>query len=308
VREFEAPDWKLLYSSLARRRRFAFCPVGYYLYHVPGRDGYAEHADSWRYGLYCAKHALPWTSFLKMLFRQGIRDFYRPGRNFRRGKLEDFLRRSFEHKFALLESRAFEDDPKVVPAVIELEERIFNSQKFYERMLWELHELTGKFLNSDLYGELTRIPWLDFYCEEPMWSWQLGGVIFNQMPELVWKFGNTLQILDMNSYLWDQERSRATTLSKVYCWRFMRIPPEAVQVNFYDPASGVVIRDETPGEDFTELFDIFMQEAAMWRDYLVSQQQAAQLGQWNFMNQNNCGKCRFRKLCPALTGTPEPAE
>ena len=305
MHEFEAPDWRALHSSLARRKRFAFCPVGYYLYHVPGRDGYAGHSDSWRYKLYCAKHALSKNGFCQALFRQGVRDFFRPGKDFRREKFEKFLRRKFEHQFSLLENQAFADDPKLVPSIIELNEKLLDPESIYEQSLFVLNDLTGKFLSSELFCNLSQIPLLDFYYEEKIWSWQLGGVIFTQQPDLVWKSGQYLYLLDMNHYSHLQEQARAGLLYKVYCLRFMHIPPEAVKIIFYTPASGEAAELQESSEEFAAVYHKLSSEAAMWRDYLLLQQRDSSAGNWHYARFDNCARCRFKALCPARTGTPE---
>ena len=305
--EFEAPDWKALHSSLARRKRFSFCPVGYYLYHVPGRDGYAGSMEDWQYKVYAAKHCISGGSFAVALWRRAVREYFTPGANFRKRKLENFFRTAFEHDFSLLESAAYKRDPKIVPQVFELSENIYSGEYFYNTALLTLNNIYNSFVKNDLYLELLKTPLLDFRNNDLLWQWQLGGVIFSNAPDLVWKENNTLQILDMNTYAFPQDRSRAAMLYRVYVLRFMGIAPEQVTVNFFDPLSCSWLEDRNgDAEDFTTVFRQLSGEAAMWRDYLLLQHRDAPQGIWHYPRKDNCSKCKFKSLCPALSGTPLP--
>ena len=307
--DFEAPDWKALHSSLSRRRRFGFCPVGYYLFHVAGRDGYAAHCSDWQYKIYAAKHCLRSASWVVALFRECLRNFFRPGVDFRRKTLDFYLKRAFEKKFNLLEQRAFEIDPKIVNSVFELNEKIFSFEYFYNKAQLELNNLYNNFTAGELYLRLLKTPVLDFRSEETLWQWQLGGVNFATVPDLIWKENNSLQILDMNTYSMPQEQSRQMMLYKVYVKRFMQIAPEAVHVNFFDPVQMVFTgKLPYPEEDFSNIFRCLAGEAAMWRDYLIMQHNAAASGEWLYARKDNCGSCRFRYLCPALNGTTLPED
>ena len=305
--DFEAPDWKALHSSLSRRKRFAFCPVGYYLFHAAGRDGYAAHCSDWQYKIYAAKHCLRCSSWVVALFRETVRNFFRPGMDFRRRTLDFYLKRAFEKKFNQLEQGLFKVDPKIVNSVFELNEKIFSSEHFYNKAQLELNNIYNKFTAGELYLRLLKTPVLDFRREDTLWQWQLGGVNFSTVPDLAWKENNTLQILDMNTYSMPQEQSRQTVLYKVYVRRFMQIAPAAVKVNFFDPVQMVFADNNLyPEEDFGNIFRSLAGEAAMWRDYLLMQHNAAANGEWLYARKDNCGSCRFKELCPVLTGTPLP--
>lgn len=302
--EFEAPDWKLLYSSLSRKKRFAFCPVGYYLHHVAGRDGYAGMPDEWHYRVYAAKHILAGKSWCKALFRECVREFFTPGANFRKRKFENFLRAAFERKFTLLESGAYRDDPKTVNAVLEIEERRWNTADFYEQALYILDKLSSKFTAGKLFVELLKTPVLDFRSRgENFYQWQLGGVVFYNPPDLVWKCNNKLRILDLNSYTFEQERDRAAMLYKVYVCKFYSVSAADTDVLHYDLCSGVTETVENCAENFEDVFRKLSGEAAMWRDYLVKQHSDGKIGKWNFARTDNCPECRFKEICPARNGT-----
>ena len=307
--EFEAPDWKALHSSLARRKRFSFCPVGYYLYHVPGRDGYAACSSDWQYKIYAAKHCMHAESWVIALFRESLRKFFRPGADFRKKTLEYWLKRSFEYKFNLLEQGAFRSDPKIVNSVWELNEKIYSAEYFYNKAQLELNNICSCFTAGEIYLRLLKTPVLDFRHEETLWQWQLGGLNFATVPDLVWKENNTLQILDMNCYTMPQEIARQVVLYKVYVRRFMQIAPAAVKVNFFDPVKLEYLSGEDLNEeDFSVIFRSLAGEAAMWRDYLVMQNESARFGKWHYGRWDNCCSCRFKDLCPALKGTPLPEE
>jgi hypothetical protein len=172
-----------------------------------------------------------------------------------------------------------------------------------------LNELYNDFTAGELYLHLLKTPPLDFRSEETLWQWQLGGVNFATVPDLVWKENNTLQILDMNTYSMPQEQARQSVLYKVYAWRFMHIAPEVVNVNFFDPVRRCFDTSAGyPEEDFGNIFRSLAGEAAMWRDYLVMQHEAAVCGKWHYARKDNCSSCRFKNLCPALNGTPLPEE
>ena len=305
--DFEAPAWEALHSSLARRKRFNFCPVGYYLFHVPDRDGYAGCNGDWQYEIYAAKHCLHSRSWVIALFREGVRNFFRPGVDFRKKTLLFYLRRAFEKNFNLLEMGSFRDDPKTVNSVYELEEKIFSLEHFYNIAQLELNDIVNSFTAGELYLRLLKTPVLDFRHAETLWQWHLGGLNFVTVPDLVWKENNTLQILDMNSYTFPQEQMRQALLYKVYVCRFMQIAPSAVRVNFFDPVNKLFPpENDLPEEDFAITFRALAGEAAMWRDYLVLQHDAAKYGKWHYARLDNCNNCRFRKLCPALEGKPLP--
>lgn len=305
--DFEAPDWRSLHSSLSRRRRFAFCPVGYYLHHVPGRDGYASYAEEWHYKIYVAKHIHSAAGWVRNLFRESLRKYFQPGNDFRRRKFPDCLRAAFERRYNLLVPRAFELDPKIVEAVLEIERGIWNVDEFYERALYELNHLANTFTASWLFTELLQVPVLDFRDPEVCWQpWQLGGVGFYNPPDLVWKKDRTLQILDLNKYFFEYEQQRAVLLYKVYASRFMSIAPAQVQVIFdFGNDFGSVTDDAAA--DFRQLFGQLSGEAAMWRDYLIMQQSDAAFGKWHYAQFDKCANCRFCGICPAQTGTAEPA-
>lgn len=302
---FEAPDWKLLYSSLSRRRRFAFCPVGYYLHYVAGRDGYGESRSDTAYKLYAAKFRMHWQQWVFALFREGVRDFFTPGNNFRRKTLSYHIGHIFEKKFALLENGAYLQDPKFVNAVIEIDDKILSPDKFYERGLYELNDLTVKFTAGELFLRLLKSPALSFRnVENSFKTWQLGGVIFYQQPDLVWEENSRLFILDMNFYHSAQERSRAEMLYKVYINRFMHIAVEAVQVVFFDLYSREFQNAEADCcKDFVKVFQQLSGEAEMWRDALLRQHAAAADGEWYYARKDNCSRCRFKGICPAENGT-----
>ena len=305
--DFEAPDWRALHSSVARRRRFAFCPVGYYLYHVAGRDGYAAYSEDWHYRVYAAKHQLSASAWGIELWRRNVRNYFRSGSGSRRRKLETFLRSAFEREFNLLEQRAFERDPKLVHAVREIEDNTISLQQFYEQKLLQLNNIYSAFAQSPLYGELMRLPLSDFRDVESSWQpWQLGSVNFYNPPDLLWKRDRSLQILDMTTYAFRQEQQRAVDLFRTYVYCFMHIPSAAAEVIFFDPSNGEWSCGESSGEDFGDIFRQLYGEAVMWRDYLAEQSSNAAEGKWLHARLENCMHCRFRKLCPAGSGTPEP--
>ncbi len=306
MNDFEAPDWRALHSSLARRKRFAFCPVGYYLYHVPGRDGYAGYPGSWRYWLYTAKHRVSAAGWIMDMWRRSVSGYYLPGVNFRRRKLTSFIRSNFEREFGLLENGSYLTDPKLVKQVIELDEKIFNFQYFYDWSLHELDQLTEFFCRCSLYERLQQLPMLNFRNCRDDFQWQLGGVNFYQHPDVVWRDRNMLEILDMNSYSHAQERLRTAELYRVYAVRFMHIPESAVRVHFICPCREEYMQINESDEDFTQLFRQLSGEAVMWRDYLLRQYASASAGEWLYARKDNCKRCRFALHCPALNGTPEP--
>ena len=89
----------------------------------------------------------------------------------------------------------------------------------------------------------------------------------------------------------------------------MQIDPAAVTVNFFDPSTQLFSQSgDCPEEDFSDIFRCYVGEAAMWRDYLLLQHEAAGCGQWNYARLDNCNNCRFKSLCPALSGTPPSEE
>ena len=233
--DFEAPDWRLLHSSLARRRRFAFCPVGYYLYHVPGRDGYGNHPDDWLYKLYAANHKISASAWVISLWRRSLREYYCASGSFRKRRLGSFVRGAFEREFNLLENGAYRSDPKTVNSVIELEDNIFNSSYFYNSASLRLDGLINAFQAQDVSLMLAQTPMLDFRYTGGIWAWTLGGVNFSLIPDVVWTANCRLHILDMNSYAFEQEQTASATLFRVYALRFMRIAPEFVDVYNFDP-------------------------------------------------------------------------
>lgn len=300
--EFEAPDWKALHSSLARRRRFAFCPVGYYLYHVAGRDGYAEHPDDWHYMVYCAKHCVTASGWIKGVFRKYVSSYFLQGSDYRKKNLQLFLSRNFERDFTLLMRCEFLSDPKIVSNVVELELKKLSINEFYDRAQLELNDLYNSFIRQDFAASLERVPLVDIVCGNDI-CWQLGGVNFSSMPEVIWHGGNQLNILDMNSYAYEQERERSGELFRAYCWRFRHIPPEKVRVINFDLFRRETYYVESSGEDFTAIFRALAAEAAMWRDYLVKQNAAAVDGAWHYAQLDKCQHCRFCRVCPACHGT-----
>lgn len=305
--EFEAPDWRLPHSSLSRRRRFAFCPVGYYLYHVPGRDGYGAYPADWHYKLYCAKHRTHRLSWVRSLFRQAVREYFQSGDNLRKRKLENFIRSRFEREFALLVRQAYKSDPKLVAAVIELEEKIITEEYFYDSVLYELNNLCWHFQQSAVWRDLISRSALDFNFDRSVFRWQLGGINFVNEPDLLWSRGGKLCVLDMNSFDYPQEQTRAVELYCACICRFMRIKPEAVQVYCFDMQRlESIICTADPAADFTETFRQLAGEAAMWRDYLLKQASSAKDGIWHYARKDNCRNCRFNQLCPARHGTAEP--
>lgn len=303
--EFEAPDWRALHSSLARRRRFAFCPVGYYLHHVPGRDGYANQAGEWHYQLYAAKHRMSAEAWVKNFFRSEVKKFFSFSSNFRRGRFDVVVRRNFEFAFGKLESGSFYRDPKIVPAVMELENGLLSADDFYARARFELNNMSSEFLQCVFQDELSKLPQSNFNYGNSSFCWQLGGVNFVCVPDLVWRNGDTLRIMDMNSYAYSQERMRQAELFRVYCWRFMQIAPEKVEVINLDPCRGEWEIVERSDEDFSQVFMQLAGEAAMWRDYLLNQYDAGRSGVWNYAQKDKCSRCRFHGICPAETGTAE---
>ncbi|MBO5721683.1 MAG: hypothetical protein J6S19_01095 [Lentisphaeria bacterium] len=302
--EFEAPDWKLLYSSLSRKKRFAFCPVGYYLHHVAGRDGYAGVQDEWCYRVYAAKHILAGKSWCRALFRESVREFFTPGANFRKRKFENFLRAAFERKFTLLESGAYRVDPKTVNAVLEIEDHRWNTADFYEQALYWLNDWCSKFTAEKLFFELLKTPLLDFRIRgQNFYQWQLGGVVFYNPPELVWKNTGRLRVLDMNSYTFKQERDRAAMLYKVYICKFYSVSASDEDVLHYNLCTGTAETVENSDENFEDVFRKLSGEAAMWRDYLITQHCDCKSGKWNYARVDNCPECRFKEICPARHGT-----
>lgn len=301
--EFEAPDWRALHSSLSRRRRFAFCPVGYYLYHVPGRDGYAEHPDDWAYKVYAAKHVISAASWVTAVFRTALRDYFRMGTNFRRRKFENAVRAVFEHRFNELQQRHFELDPKIVPAVLEIECGVLSGEDFYDRALYQLNDAVNAFMQSWVFSELMTIPMLDFRAVESSWQpWQLGGINFFNPPDLIWKSSRSLHILDLNRYFFEYELADAALLYRVYAARFMSIPAASVLVNFWNRENEIQSGCESD-PDLRTLFQQLTGEAAMWRDHLIKQAADASGGVWHYAQLDKCRSCRFNACCPAHRGT-----
>ena len=155
--EFEAPDWRALHYSLARRRRFAFCPVGYYLFHVPGRDGYANERSEWHYELYAAKHRVRAGTWINNFFRNAVKKYFSFSSDFRRGSFDKMVFRDFERAFIALENREYLQDPKIVHAIIELETNDLARDDFYEQSRLILNEMIGHFTQSFFWEELCKI-------------------------------------------------------------------------------------------------------------------------------------------------------
>ncbi len=305
MNEFEAPDWRALHSSLSRRKRFNFCPVGYYLYHVPGRDGYGNHPDEWHYRLYCAKHIVSADAWVKNLFIESVKSYFSPAKENRRGKFSACLRRAFEHNISLLENGSFHQDPKIVSQIIELEFEADAPTDWYDKLLWKISEMGQCFEASRVFSELSQVKPLEFYCNNEPWAWQLGGINFLQNPVLVWRSGGKLNILDMSNYEYEQQRSRGGLLYRVYCHRFMQIAPELVRIVNYDCRSAGECEIAQSQENFTEVFVQLNTEAEMWRDYLLKQKRDGVNGIWHYARKDHCQYCRFKELCPALSGTAE---
>ncbi len=304
--DFEAPDWRVSHSSAARRKRFAFCPVGYYLHHVPGRDGYAAPPGSWRRALYEAKFRIPCAVWVKSVWTRSLRDFYRMGGNPRRWTLKALAQRLLDREMGMLERGEYRADPKLAPAILELENRIYSAEQLYTRAGGLLGDMLNRWENSDYPRRLNGVAPLDFRLDEPYWLWQLGGVNFLLAPVLVWVADRRLQILDCTGYDFEQEQLRTADLYRVYGWRFLGIEPAAVAVEFYDPQLGTARAGTESGADFAVMFRQLSGEAAMWRDYLVRQYDAAASGLWRYARFDHCGACRFMEICPARDGTPEP--
>ena len=303
--EFEAPDWQALHSSLSRRRRFAFCPVGYYLYHVPGRDGYDNHPDDWHWQIYCAKHAVTARGWVEQLFRKAVRSYFTPGDNFRHKKFANFVRVCFEKDFSLLESNAAVDDPKVVPEVINGQNHDFSLYDFYDQAVFDLNNMISSFSQTALFEDLYKQPYSAFRNISDAFRWQLGGVNFSAVPDLVWSSDSLLNVLDMNQYGYAEERIRQAELFRVYIYSFMQIAPARVAVYNFDLQKFSLIAVPSPEEDFTQVFQQLYGEAAMWRDYLMKQAAEAGNGVWHYAQLDKCTFCRFGKLCPARNGTAE---
>ena len=297
--EFEAPDWRQLHSSLARRRRFAFCPVAYYLYHVPGRDGYADMPGSWRNELYCAKHELSSKGWVWEFFRRSLHKYYQPKAGFRHNKFADFLKEHFEYEFTLLENGEYEHDPKIVHRVTELYNNSMTPEDFYDLALLQLKQLLEHWLNTPLYNLLNKLPMLNFRLEPDGFCWQLGSVNFVTAPDLLWTAEGKFNVLDLNSYCSSEEQLRHGELFRAYIWRFMRIAPELVAVHNYDLQTQQYTLVGRSGEDFREVFLKLAGEAAMWRDYLLRQAEAAAQNNWLYARKENCRYCRFSAVCPA---------
>ena len=303
--EFEAPDWHALHSSLGRRRRFAFCPVGYYLYHVPGRDGYNNHPDDWHWQLYCAKHAVRADGYGRRIFRKLLRRYFEPGADFRRRKFDNFIRHGWEQEFALLESNVAASDPKLVDTLIEGDREDFSLYNFYDQVCFELDQMITAFRTGGCFEDLQKQPLIAFRSTSDSFRWQLGGVNFSAVPDLVWTQDNQLHVLDMNSYDYEEERIRQAELFRVYIYSFMHIALSAVQIDHFDLQKLIWSVVPASGEDFTKVFHQLHGEAVMMRDYLEKQSRCARQGEWLYAQLDKCEFCRFRSLCPARSGTVE---
>ena len=297
--EFEAPDWRALHSSAARRKRFGFCPVGYFLYHVSGRDGYGGIAEDWEYKLYAAKHEVRAAGWISLLWREALRRYFTPGWDFRRGRFDRWVRRNFELRFTDLENQSYLLDPKIVPSVFELTENIFSIDHFYDLVLTELINRCNVFMNSGLAAELMQIPLLDFKQVDDLRCWRLGNINFVNSFDLIWRSGRQLRILDLSQHSYAQEQQRAADLYRVCMVRFLGLSPAQVNVNFLDPQSGDQTVFDTQCGKFEDLFAALSGEAEMWRSYLLRQADVAERNEWLYARKDNCAVCRFRYLCPA---------
>ena len=114
-------------------------------------------------------------------------------------------------------------------------------------------------------------------------------------------------LLAFYNEIFEYEQQRAVLLYKVCASRFMGIAPEQVQVIF-DYGNGFAVAPDDDLPDFRRLFSQLSGEAAMWRDYLILQQNDAVFGKWHYAQFDKCANCRFYGICPAQTGTAEPTE
>ncbi|MPM20645.1 hypothetical protein SDC9_67080 [bioreactor metagenome] len=295
--DFEAPDWRNLFSSNARRKRFRFCPVGYYLYHVAGRDGYAETRDDWHYQLYCAKFMLPLDAWNRRFFRAALREFYRPGGNPRKLPLPVLATGMMEREMLMLERGEHRRDPKLAAAILEVE---LGHLRLAEACGWargELERMLALFAGSELPEYLSGVARFDFWPDEGPLRFELGRVGFLLAPDLVWRDGGRLGVLDCGAYATEQEKERTAELFRAYALSRRSLAPEVVRFGFYDPASGKLAGDAGSAEPFTAIFQALAGEAALWRDCLADQDAALPVGRWLHPRTEHCRQCRFFGLC-----------
>lgn len=296
--DFEAPDWRNLYSSNARRKRFRFCPVGYYLYHVAGRDGYAEHPDDWRHRLYCAKFMVPLAAWSRRLWRTALREFYRPGGNPRRLPHAALAAGMLERELLILERGEHRRDPKLAAAILEVERGVLGFDAACAKVRGEMERMMAVFAASALPAVLGRIAPADFWPENEPLRFTLGNVEFLLNPDLVWRDRGRLIVLDCEGYALEQERTRTAELFRAYALSRRSLVPEAIRMEYYDPAAGTLTADAGTDEDFAAMFQALAGEAALWRDCLEAQAEAAPAGRWLHSRTDHCSRCRFAGLCP----------
>ena len=301
--DFEAPDKLALYSSNARRKRFYFCPVGYWLFHAEGQDGYLAEPESWKFLLYRAKFMIPLAAWSKSIFRRSLREFYPAAAQWRNADFAVRTRALLEREFLCLERGEHRRDPKIAAAIMEVEHGVLSLSAAYDRLCGELDAMLRSWRESGPAEELRSAAPEKFRnpTGEPL-SFPLGGVTFLMAPDLVWRDARCLNMLDCGRFAMDEDRKRSAALFRAFAFRHWAIPPERVRCCFYDPADGRPHWDDGEGEDdrdFAELFRQLAGEAGFWRDYLVEQTRAAAEGRWLYPRREQCGVCRFAGLCPA---------
>lgn len=234
-----------------------------------------------------------------------MREYFEPGENFRCRKFINFVRSGLEREFALLESGVGISDPGAAATLIDGEREDFSLYDFYDQVCWELEQMSSAFMAGSCFEDLQKQPLIAFRSTADSFRWQLGGVNFSAVPDLVWSQDNQLHVLDMNRYDYAEEALRQAELFRVYIYSFMHIAPGNVQVDHFDLQKFAWSVIPESGEDFTHVFHQLHGEAVMMRDHLERQQQCSGQAQWLYAQLDKCDFCRFGKICPARTGTAE---
>jgi len=298
---FEAPDPGGLHWSQARRKRFNFCPAGYYLYHLAARDGYAALPGSREFRLYCAKFMMPVSAWGRGLFRKTLRRCWIPGGNPRRLPFAMLVWKTLERDFFRLERGEHHIDPKLAQALLEVEHGFCTLSAAYDRLCGELRAMLENFYASGLAETLDAVDPTDFRnrADEPV-AFALGQVTLQLMPDLVWRDRDRLRVLDLTVLRSDEEENRLAALYLFWSRKCCSVAPERVKIEFYDVGNGLLRGGGVGRRDLTRLYRDLAGEAAMWRDYLIaaaSDKGAAVLNR--YARREQCRFCRFAGLCPA---------
>lgn len=298
--EFEAPDPGGLYWSGSRRKRFAFCPAGYYLYHLAARDGYDFPPGSREFRLYCAKFTVPLAAWSRGIFRKALRMTYLPGGNPRGLPLETLADGLLEREFFRIERGEHRSDPKLAAAILEVEQGRCTLEDAYARLSGDLKAILEKFRSSALPAMLAAVDPADLRNRDdaPV-AFTLGAVTFPLAFDLVWRDRDRLRLLDLTALRTAEEEHRLTTLALFWCRKCCSVAPDRVEIDFYDVERGSLRRGETGGRDPSQIFRDLAGEAAMWRDFLTAADSGGTAVLRRFARREQCRFCRFAGLCPA---------